>query len=46
MHLAAVIGKLAFGLVAAPVSKVEKPFYVYKEDGSYSDEMHAIYNSE
>lgn len=26
--------------------KVEKPFYVYKEAGSYSDEMHAIYNSE
>jgi len=26
--------------------KVEKPFYVYKEDGRYSDEMHAIYNSE
>jgi tRNA1Val (adenine37-N6)-methyltransferase len=26
--------------------KVDKPFYVYKKDGSYTDEMKAIYNPE
>lgn len=25
--------------------KVEKPLYIYKEDGSYTDELNAIYNS-
>jgi tRNA1Val (adenine37-N6)-methyltransferase len=24
--------------------KVEKPFYIYKENGSYTDEMNGIYN--